>query len=69
MSKEELFDQGWDIVYSGPCGIEAWGKWMIHLTHALKGRVSGYGIDENTALTDAAATIQKPLENKNEIRH
>jgi hypothetical protein len=70
MSKEELFDQGWDLVYSGPTEVKAWGVYMVHLHHGLGSRVSGYGSDEQAALNDAAETIKKHLEvPKNEVHH
>ena len=69
MNKEEFLIQGWDLVYLGPTGVKAWGSYMVHLRHATKGMVSGYGITEQEALADAAALINKPAEVKNEIHH
>lgn len=60
MSKEELFDRGWDITFSGPCSIVAWGAYIVHLRHPVTRRVvHGYGIDEQDALNNAAATVLK----------
>jgi len=61
MSKEELFDQGWDLIYSGPTGVKAWGNHMVELRHSDGRMASGYGTDEQESLNDAAATIQKSI--------
>lgn len=58
MNKEELLSNGWEVSYSGPSPIKAWGEFLIHLRHSSGRLVSGYGVDEAGAVANAAATIE-----------
>jgi len=62
MTKEELFAQGWELIYSDPSSVAGWGKWVVHLQHQSGRRVNGYGTDESAAMSEAMETINKPLE-------
>lgn len=58
MNKEELQSKGWEFLYSGPSPIKAWGEYLIHLRHPSGRMVSGYGLNEVDAVSNASITIE-----------
>jgi len=64
---DELAKLGYTLVFSVPCQVKAWGKWMVNLKREDKGAVAGYGDDEASALQNALTYLQnKPTEERKE---
>jgi len=69
MTKQELKESGWEIMFWGNCNVESWGKFAISAKHTSGRMVAGYGDDEAAALTDIEKTLSMPLGPIHEVGH